>query len=94
MPIKAINYASNLELSVARALSVARFFIDRKGYESSRVGVAGFGSNRPIASNDTPTGREKNRRVEINVVERTTAPSREVINMGLGRRREITNYGR
>ncbi len=70
VPVRAQTYPSNLELSVARALSVARYFIDRKGYDPRRIGVAGFGENRPVASNDTPEGRQKNRRVEINIIER------------------------
>lgn len=77
VPISATLYRSNLELSVARALSVARFFIDRRAYDPSRVGVAGHGSNRPIASNNTPAGRQKNRRVELNVVERSKPPESE-----------------
>jgi len=57
----------NLELSLDRALAVARFFIDR-GIDKKRVSVSGYGPYRPIADNDTPEGRQINRRVEINII--------------------------
>lgn len=60
-------YIDNLGLSLARGAAVARALADAK-IGSERVIVRGFGSTRPIASNDTPQGREKNRRVEIRFV--------------------------
>jgi len=71
LPIHTEEFPSNLELSTARALSVARFFIDRQSFDPSRIGVAGHGENRPVQSNATPEGRAQNRRVEINVLEQT-----------------------
>lgn len=58
---------NNLALSSLRALSVARFLIEN-GIKSDRVFAYGFGSGRPIAPNSTPSGRAKNRRVDIVVV--------------------------
>ncbi len=57
-------YVDNLGLSLARAGAVARVLIDAK-IPVERLVVRGFGSSRPIAPNDTPEGRAKNRRVEI-----------------------------
>ncbi|KMQ72841.1 OmpA family protein [Marinobacter subterrani] len=54
----------NLALSRQRAESVREFLISR-GIESSRLSVSGYGFERPIASNDTATGRQQNRRVEV-----------------------------
>jgi chemotaxis protein MotB len=58
------RFPSNLELSSARADDVARYLIS-KGVPSKDISTQGFGDARPVASNDTPQGREKNRRVEI-----------------------------
>jgi chemotaxis protein MotB len=64
-PIKYSGWKSNWELSTARALSVLHYFVDKKGIKATRVSAIGYGEYRPIASNDTPEGRQKNRRVEI-----------------------------
>jgi outer membrane protein OmpA-like peptidoglycan-associated protein len=55
---------TNLELSRARAESVASFLLSR-GLPKEQVTTAGLGPSRPVASNDTPEGRATNRRVEI-----------------------------
>jgi chemotaxis protein MotB len=57
----------NMELSLDRALVVARFLLAH-GVEEQKISVAGYGPYRPIASNETPEGRQLNRRVEINVI--------------------------
>lgn len=54
----------NQTLSRQRAESVRRFLVNR-GIESSRLSVSGYGYERPVASNDTATGRQQNRRVEV-----------------------------
>lgn len=56
-------YDSNWELSAARATSVARLLVDKYGIPPNRIGAIGYGEYRPIASNETPEGRSKNRRV-------------------------------
>lgn len=56
--------AHNLKLSENRADAVAEYVVD-KGIETSRVSFNGYGSSRPIAGNETESGRRKNRRVEI-----------------------------
>jgi outer membrane protein OmpA-like peptidoglycan-associated protein len=57
--------AVNKKLSLARAESVAKFLIDVGNVQASRIMVAGYGAERPVASNETPEGRAANRRVEI-----------------------------
>ena len=54
----------NRELSLARAEAV-QTFLKEMGVPQSRVSAKGFGADNPIAPNDTPEGRAKNRRVEI-----------------------------
>ncbi|XKH02214.1 OmpA family protein [Marinobacter nauticus] len=56
--------AFNRDLSLQRAESVREFLIDH-GVDSRRLTVVGFGYERPVADNDTPTGRQQNRRVEV-----------------------------
>ena len=56
--------AYNQDLSERRANSVAGYLVDHK-VKQERIYVAGMGESQPIASNDTPEGRAKNRRVEI-----------------------------
>ena len=59
------DYATNWELSVARAVAVARYLIEAGGVRPERVSVAAYGDTRPTAPNDTREGRARNRRVEI-----------------------------
>ncbi|HIE58611.1 MAG TPA: flagellar motor protein MotB [Hydrogenothermaceae bacterium] len=58
------SYEFNLELSLARALSVMKIF-QKCGYPKKLMFVRGYGPFRPIASNKTAKGRAKNRRVEF-----------------------------
>ena len=52
----------------ARAKAVYDYFI-ASGVSADRLSYAGYGMDRPIATNDTPEGRQQNRRVELNVIE-------------------------
>lgn len=63
----------NQQLSAKRARSVARY-LAAKGVASSRLLDRGMGDSKPIAPNDTPTSRAKNRRVEIRVHPMTQPP--------------------
>lgn len=62
------KYATNWELSTARATAVARYLQDVAKVDGKRLIAAGYGEFRPIASNDTSEGREQNRRIEIVLV--------------------------
>ncbi|HSN65874.1 MAG TPA: flagellar motor protein MotB [Fusibacter sp.] len=59
------QYASNWELSAARATNVVRFFIEQSQMVPSRLSASGYSEYHPIESNDTATGRSANRRVDI-----------------------------
>ena len=69
VPIKTSEFPSNWELSVARAIGVAKFMIDDMGINEERISVSGFGEQRPIDSNDTAEGRANNRRIEITILD-------------------------
>lgn len=58
-------YRSNEELSIARAMAVAAYFIEQAGVPPSKIAVTGYGDLLPIADNSTPKGRALNRRVEL-----------------------------
>ncbi len=62
------RFPTNWELSTARATSVVRFLEDEVGIEPERLSAVGYGPYRPVASNDTPEGRARNRRIEIKLV--------------------------
>ena len=61
------NDQQNLILSKKRAESVKRF-MESKGIDAERLSVLYFGETQPIADNDTPEGRQKNRRVEMTII--------------------------
>jgi len=63
------RFASNWELSVARATTVVRFLQD-VGVPPERMIASGRAEYQPISDNDTPEGRQKNRRTEITLVDR------------------------
>ena len=56
--------AYNQKLSEKRANSVRQYIIDKFGIDGSRLTAVGYGEDRPIASNNTEEGKQKNRRVE------------------------------
>ena len=66
---------ANLKMSKARAEAVAKVLIDDLGIDASRVSTKGYGKTRPIATNATKEGRERNRRV-VAVVLPGAAPVR------------------
>ena len=57
---------NNLILSKQRAEAV-QTYLSGKGVEKERIKVEFYGETQPIASNDTPEGRQKNRRVEMEI---------------------------
>lgn len=61
-------YRDNWDLSGARALSVLRFFIERRQLDPKYFQYAGYADTRPAGDNSTQAGRQKNRRVEITVL--------------------------
>ena len=65
--ISTAQFPSNWELSAARASSVVRLLIEN-GVAERRLSVIGYGPNRSAASNETPEGRARNRRVAVMIL--------------------------
>ena len=63
-PIASYQYPSNWELSGARASAVIRTFVS-DGVSRGRISGALYGAENPTASNSTPQGRSRNRRVDV-----------------------------
>jgi len=67
LPIQTKEYPSNWELSIQRALNVVRHFVNHENIHPAKLIIAGFGEHQPIAANDSPGNRAKNRRVLLNL---------------------------
>jgi chemotaxis protein MotB len=65
VPIHNARFASNWELSTARATELVRLFLVRYHVEPNRLSAAGFAEYHPVDDNSTPDGRARNRRVDI-----------------------------
>ncbi|HAL54551.1 MAG TPA: OmpA family protein, partial [Sphingobacterium sp.] len=59
----------NQWLSDKRAASVKKFLVD-SGVAESRITAKGFGQSNPVGDNKTPEGRQKNRRVEVTILDK------------------------
>ena len=68
VPIHNAQFASNWDLSTARAMVVAMMLLNESGVDPQRMSIAGYAQYHPSAGNDTPEGRRANRRVDIVVV--------------------------
>jgi chemotaxis protein MotB len=68
VPINTSEFRSNWELSVRRATEVVRCLIEQHGFPPDRISASGYAEYRPIASNDAPEDRAKNRRIEIVII--------------------------
>ena len=67
VPMNSSAFKDNNWLSSARALNAAEFLITNQKLDPSKIKYSGRGEYDPIASNDTPEGRAKNRRIEIRI---------------------------
>jgi chemotaxis protein MotB len=74
VPIR-IKYASNWELSTARAVAAVRNLTEKAGVSPSRLSAVGSGEFQPIASNATAEGRASNRRIALVVLPELFVPS-------------------
>ena len=74
IPMHSERYATNWELSVARASTVARFLVEVMGMDPQQFVVSGFSSYRPIKPNTNAKNRAANRRVELIISKRLPSP--------------------
>jgi chemotaxis protein MotB len=72
-PVKKSKYLwdSNHHLSTGRALSVFKYLVKKENIDARRMHIAGYGPNRPIASNKNKGGKRQNRRVELLILSAT-----------------------
>jgi chemotaxis protein MotB len=77
IPIKVSGWKSNWELSSARAMSVLHYLVDEQGVNPARMAGTGYGEYQPVDTNDTPEGRQKNRRVEIVILPKMSKKAAE-----------------
>lgn len=68
-PTTKSKHPTNWHLSAHRAISVS-YELAQAGYPTNRIGVMGYGSNRPVADNASESGASQNRRVEIYLIPR------------------------
>lgn len=71
VPIRNSRYESNWELSVMRAVNFMKIILDNDKLDPRWFSAKGFGEFQPLASNNDPNGRAKNRRVEILILPRS-----------------------
>lgn len=70
VPISTSSYNSNWELSVMRSVNFMKIVLENDKLDPRWFSAKGYGEYKPIASNDTAEGREKNRRVEVLILPR------------------------
>ncbi len=68
VPIHNAHFASNWELSTARATEMIRLFITHYNFPATRLSAAGYAEYHPVAGNESVDGRAQNRRVDIVVL--------------------------
>lgn len=92
VPIHTGLFASNWELSTARATSVVRLFIEKYNFSPARVSAAGYAEFHPATTNATPQGRMLNRRVNIVVLNphnsNTANQIADAISLGMAGKKE------
>jgi chemotaxis protein MotB len=74
VPIKYSGWADNNALSLARANAVVQHLVGQ-GIDPGRLTAVGYGEERPITSNETASGRQQNRRVEIVILPQSSGRS-------------------
>ena len=73
VPIHTAQFASNWELSTARATGLVRTLVEQHGLSADRLSAAGYAEFHPAADNNTTKGRQLNRRVDV-VILTTASP--------------------
>ncbi len=79
VPIQTAKYASNWDLSTARATRVVALLIQASGIDPSRLSAAGYSQFRPRVPNDSDEGRARNRRTDIVILNTATRRAEEPV---------------
>ena len=72
VPIHTLQFATNWELSTARATTIARLLLEHGSIDPASLSAAGYAEFHPVADNATELGRAQNRRVDIILLRRPT----------------------
>ncbi len=75
VPPSGTGFSSNWELSSARAVAVVRYLTEIEGVDASRLSAVAYSQFQPVAPNDSPRGRARNRRSEIVILNVPGAPT-------------------
>ena len=67
VPISTSKYENNRALSTERARNVYEYLMSQENFIDANMKIAGYGESKPVASNATEEGRDKNRRVVIKI---------------------------
>jgi len=84
VPVNSPDFATNWELSAARASRVLRFLSEQGQLDAGRLFLAGYADTRPIGDNTTPEGRALNRRADIVILYPTLEELQQSL-AGIGR---------
>jgi OOP family OmpA-OmpF porin len=84
------NDAYNLKLSDQRAKSVMKHLVEKGGLPAELFTAKGYGETKPIADNETDEGKEKNRRVEFNIVDQDITKRKVEIDPATGKEKIIS----
>jgi len=76
-PIRTVKFASNWDLSTARATRVVEFLMASGGVDPSRLSAAGYSQFKPRAANTSAAGRMRNRRVDLVILNAATTKAEE-----------------
>ena len=68
VPIHTAQFASNWELSTARATEIVKLLVEQYRFPAERLSAAGYAEFHPVADNATAEGRQLNRRVDVVIV--------------------------
>lgn len=74
VPIHTAQFATNWELSTARAADITRLLIEENVADPAQISAAGYAEFHPVAENATEAGRKQNRRVDIVLLRSIIAP--------------------
>ncbi|MEE9277324.1 MAG: flagellar motor protein MotB [Dehalococcoidia bacterium] len=77
VPVNAGAFATNWELSTARATAVLRHLVQSANVEPTRIHAAGYAEFQPVAGNDTVAGRAQNRRADVVILNPTSGARAE-----------------
>lgn len=79
----------NKKLSDKRAKAVRKHLVDTGGINGDMLTAIGYGEEKPIATNDTEEGREKNRRVEFNITEQDVTEKKVEVDPNTGQEKVL-----